>query len=219
MSLVPDLYRYDEVRRIDEPTVFRVHVAGTLVVLGGSQSLDVLDPVARQHLALRRRRGGGGLVLLESDDLIVDWWIPAGDSRWSNDVRESSRLVGRWWAKVLGDVVAGEVTVHEGGLEGERDFRVVCFAGRGPGEVFVGDKKAVGVTQWRVREGVFVSSVVPAASSLAILPLLRTVPAGIEESLEHHTLASLGVSDTSGIAERLRDVSGLSDLVHVSLND
>ena len=77
----------------------------------------------------------------------------------------------------------------------------------------------MGVTQWRVREGVFVSSVVPAASSLAILPLLRTVPAGIEESLEHHTLASLGVSDTSGIAERLRDVSGLSDLVHVSLND
>jgi len=218
VSSVPDLYHYDQLRRVNVATMFRVNVTRSTLVLGGSQSREVLDPDALAHLALRRRRGGGGLVLLESADLVVDWWIPAGDSRWSNDVRETSRRVGRWWAEVLHDAVDDEVTVHEGGLEGDRDLRVVCFAGRGPGEVFVGGEKAVGVTQWRVREGVFVSSVIHASSSLAILPLLRTVPDGIEKSLQHHTLKSLGVANADDLAEKLHAVSGPSALVHVSLD-
>jgi hypothetical protein len=35
---------------------------------------------------------------------------------------------------------------------------LVCFAGRGPGEVFVGDRKLVGLSQWRSREGALFSS-------------------------------------------------------------
>ena len=35
---------------------------------------------------------------------------------------------------------------------------LVCFAGRGPGEVFHGDRKVVGLSQWRAREGALFSS-------------------------------------------------------------
>jgi len=35
---------------------------------------------------------------------------------------------------------------------------LVCFAGRGPGEVFYGDRKIVGLSQWRSREGALFSS-------------------------------------------------------------
>ena len=80
-------------------------------------------------------------------------------------------MVGQWWADVLSDVVDGDVTVHDGPLEGDPAYRLVCFAGRGPGEVFVDDKKAVGVTQWRVREGIFVSTVMHAHASDDVLAL------------------------------------------------
>ena len=35
---------------------------------------------------------------------------------------------------------------------------LVCFAGRGPGEVFQGGRKVVGLSQWRAREGTLFSS-------------------------------------------------------------
>ena len=35
---------------------------------------------------------------------------------------------------------------------------LVCFAGRGPGEVFHGARKVVGLSQWRAREGALFSS-------------------------------------------------------------
>jgi hypothetical protein len=35
---------------------------------------------------------------------------------------------------------------------------LVCFAGRGPGEVFQSGRKLVGLTQWRSREGALFSS-------------------------------------------------------------
>ncbi len=35
---------------------------------------------------------------------------------------------------------------------------LVCFAGRGPGEVFSGPRKVVGLSQWRAREGALFSS-------------------------------------------------------------
>ena len=35
---------------------------------------------------------------------------------------------------------------------------LVCFAGRGPGEVFHGAAKVVGLSQWRAREGALFSS-------------------------------------------------------------
>jgi hypothetical protein len=117
-------------------------------------------------------------------------------------------MVGEWWAGVLREVVTGEVTVHDGPLEGDPAYRLVCFAGRGPGEVFVDGRKAVGVTQWRVREGIFLSSVMPAQASNEVLGYLRDVPEGLNRALDHQVLSTLTGADPETVIEALRRSSG-----------
>ncbi len=215
--IVGDLYDYSAIRRLDAATVFVARTERPLLVLGGSQSSDVLDPLKLEGTPVRRRRGGGGLVLLRPEDLWVDWWIPRDDLRWNYDVHVSSIRVGQWWAEVLRARVEG-VRVHEGGLEGNDAHRVVCFAGRGPGEVFVGDRKAVGVTQWRVREGVFLSTVMHAKPTSDVLDYLRFVPTGLAEALDHHALSTLSSVDAASILEQLRAVSAPANSIDVLIN-
>ncbi len=206
---VPELYDYSELRRGATATATVVHPRGAALVLGSSQSADILDP-ARCEMPRRRRRGGGGVVLVSPGDLWVDWWIPVGDPRWRGDARESSQLVGQWWASALAPYVAEPLIVHGGGLEGDASHRVVCFAGRGPGEVFVGARKVVGVTQWRVREGVFLSSMIPARDARDVLDCLREVPEGLMAALEHHTVGSLALDES--VVERVLAASGGGDI-------
>ena len=98
--------------------------------------------------------------------------------------------------------------MHERGLEGDQAYRVVCFAGRGPGEVFVDERKTVGLTQWRVREGVFLSTVLHAEATSDVLDYLAVVPEGLSDALDHQALASLEQADGATIVARLREVSG-----------
>jgi lipoate-protein ligase A len=207
-SPLSELYDYDALRREPDATLYVVHPERATLVLGSAQSTDVLNEERAGGVPLRRRRGGGGLVFLRPDDLWIDWWIPAGDRRWRGDVHASSRMVGEWWADVLRGVVGGAVTVHEGSLEGDPAHRLVCFAGRGPGEVFVDGIKAVGVTQWRVREGTFVSTVVQAHPSTDIVQYLSAVPDGLERALEHHVLSSLTDVTADELIEGLRIADG-----------
>lgn len=188
--------------------MFVVRLGEPTLVLGASQSLEVLDKEKLGSLVLRRRRGGGGLVLLRPDDLWIDWWIPAKDARWSRDVRVSSLQVGGWWRDVLRERVNGDVTMHEGSLGGDPSHRVVCFAGRGPGETFVNGRKAVGLAQWRVREGIFVTTVLHAGSSDAVVAMLADPPAGLREALDHHDTSSLDLEDPEELIVALRHVGG-----------
>ncbi|MGA7835367.1 MAG: hypothetical protein WCA31_09205, partial [Acidimicrobiales bacterium] len=205
--IVHDLYDYPTLRQLEEATMFAVHPRRATLVLGGNQSVDVLDPTTAATTPIRRRRGGGGLVLVRPDDLWVDWWIPRDDDRWSHDVRESSLRVGEWWADALNPYVK-DVRVHEGALEGEVAFRLVCFAGQGPGEVFVDGRKAVGVTQWRVREGVFLSTILHAEPTSDVLDYLRVVPDGLADALDHVALSSLSSLDPTQVLARLGTLSG-----------
>jgi lipoate-protein ligase A len=215
--IIEDLYDYGSIRRSDVATMYVARTERPTLVLGGSQATDVLDQNKIARTPVRRRRGGGGLVLLRPEDLWVDWWIPRHDERWNYDVHVSSLRVGQWWADVLSDRVHG-VRLHEGSLEGEDDYRVVCFAGRGPGEVFVDDRKAVGVTQWRVREGVFVSTVLHAEPTSDVLDYLSVIPPGLADALDHHALSTLESVDVASTLAQLRAVSAPSHRVDVIIN-
>lgn len=209
---VQDLYNYGELRHLEVATAFVPEVERATLVLGGNQPADLVDVSLDPAMRLRRRRGGGGLVLLRPEDLWIDWWIPHGDARWSHDVRVSSVQVGTWWAGALRSRTRGEVRVHEGALSGEAEFRVVCFAGGGPGEVFINDRKAVGLTQWRVREGIFVSTVLHAGPTSDVLGYLREVPVGLDRALDHQTLGSLAIGDRESFLAGVLEASGQWDL-------
>jgi lipoate-protein ligase A len=203
-----ELYDYDALRKEPEATMYVVRAQRATLVLGSTQSPEILDAQRAGETPLRRRRGGGGLVLVQPGDLWIDWWIPADDPRWRRDVHASSRMVGEWWADVLRAVVPGVVTVHDGPLAGDRAYRLVCFAGRGPGEVFVDGVKVVGVTQWRVREGMFVSTIMLAHPSSDVLPYLLEIPDGIGRALEHHVLSSVTDAGPEELVAALRRSSG-----------
>lgn len=202
-----ELHDYDQLRTEKSALMLVVQVDQPLLVLGSSQTLDVLNIERLGSTPVRRRRGGGGLVLLQPGDLWVDWWIPSNDARWTDDVHSASNLAGEWWRQALTPMVNGVISLHTGSLEGDPAYRLVCFAGAGPGELFVDGRKAVGVTQWRVREGMFLSSALLEHDSGEITSYLRHVPAGLEAELHHHTMATLGISDASRLSQSLRDVS------------
>jgi lipoate-protein ligase A len=207
-AAVDELYDYDVLRSSDEATLFVVHIDEPLLVLGSSQSVDVLNDERVRSLRVRRRRGGGGVVSLQPADVWIDWWIPTHDERWSNDVRTSARQVGGWWRDALARHVTGTLEVYDGPLVGEEHHRVVCFAGRGPGEVFVDGVKAVGLAQWRVHEGILLTSVLPAGTSQGVVDLLAAEPEGLRDALAHHSVTTLGLKSPDALIADLVQQGG-----------
>ncbi|MCE2524372.1 MAG: lipoate--protein ligase family protein [Acidimicrobiia bacterium] len=127
-------------------------VAGA-VVLGSGQRPGTVDAAAarQRNLPILRRRSGGGVVLVSPVDLLwVDVVIPRDDPLWHPDAGRAFVWLGRAWQRALAECgIAGEV--HEGAYEAGRWGSLVCYAGRGPGEVFVEGRKVVGLSQRRSR--------------------------------------------------------------------
>ena len=150
----PERRRVAVVREVAHPTL----------VLGSTQPSDLVAPdtMRERSVELVRRRGGGGAVYLEAGGhLWVDAWIPRDDVLWAHDVSVAAEWVGRWWIEALAGVGVGGgggLTVHTGRSAPGALGDLVCFAGRGPGEVFADGRKVVGLSQWRSREGALFSS-------------------------------------------------------------
>jgi lipoate-protein ligase A len=149
-------------------------VPGPALVLGSGQQESVVDvpATAAAGVEVTRRRSGGGAVLVGPHTLWLDVVVPAADPLWDGDVRRSFHWLGEAWAAALGRVgLAGEV--HRGGMVEGPWSRLVCFAGLGPGEVVVGGRKAVGLSQRRTRGGsLFQCLVVPRFDARTLLDLL-----------------------------------------------
>ncbi len=110
-------------------------------------------------MELARRRGGGGAVYLgPGEQLWLDVWIPRDDPLWVADVSAAAEWVGAWWMEALAGAGQYGFDVHRGRSVPGDLGDLVCFAGRGPGEVFHAGAKVVGLSQWRAREGALFSS-------------------------------------------------------------
>jgi lipoate-protein ligase A len=194
-------------------------VAHSTLVLGSTQPVDLVSPDALREgsVELVRRRGGGGAVYLEPGGFLwVDAWIPRDDVLWADDVSVAAEWVGRWWIEALAEVESGvaaegALSVHSGRAAPGSFGDLVCFAGRGPGEVFFDDRKVVGLSQWRSREGALFSSCAYLEWDAA--PLLELLsfddPTRSELAGELHDVAvgvaalSPSVSELAGVRERL----------------
>lgn len=110
------------------------------------------SPWAGESIEVARRRSGGSGVLLVPGEVVwVDVLLPAGDRWWDDDVGRATWWLGEVWAEALGSLGLAGVEVHRGrAVKGPWSDRV-CFAGLGPGEVSVGGRKVVGISQRRVR--------------------------------------------------------------------
>ena len=142
-------------RPVGERTVVVCDVARPTLVLGSSQTDDVVDwgRVRERGVDVVQRRSGGSAVLVEPGAAVwVDVTIPAGDRWWDNDVGRAFHWLGAAWTEVL---IAGGVLArwHDGAMQRTPWSPWVCFAGLGPGEVTVGGRKVVGLSQRRTREG------------------------------------------------------------------
>ena len=123
----------------------------TALVLGSAQSEEIAaDEIADGTAVVRRRSGGGAVLIAPGDSVWIDVVISRNDPLWDDDVNRAPLWLGQAWRAALAslDVPAGVVLErYEPGPWG----RLACFASNGPGEVLVGEAKAVGITQRRTR--------------------------------------------------------------------
>ncbi|MCR1781857.1 hypothetical protein KVF89_04860 [Nocardioides carbamazepini] len=125
------------------------------LVLGSAQDHTVADAVATAAAGVevvRRRSGGGAVYVDPARSVWLDVVVPRHDPRWSEDVRTSVYWLGEAWQRALA-TLGLETELYRGGLEQTAWGRLVCFAALGPGEVLVGGRKLVGISQRRTRAG------------------------------------------------------------------
>lgn len=197
--------RHAEARALEQPTL----------VLGSTQRPElVAGRVARERgvEVVRRRGGGGAVLLLPGDHLWVDAWVPRDDPLWSNDVSVAAVRVGAWWRAALGDTGVGDTTMHEGRAVPGELGALVCFAGRGPGEVFSGERKVVGLSQWRAREGALFSACAYTHWDPAPLVELFDLEADVRASIARDLIpVAVGLDDPGGPANGAGGLAGLRD--------
>jgi len=169
----------------NERTVWVFELDRPAVALGSAQSDAALDP-SILHGATRdvtRRHSGGGLVVMDPGDVVwVDVVLPDGDPLWRVDVGEAFVWLGRAWAAAAASHLAPTdppPVVHRGAPLHADLGRAVCFAGVGSGEVVVGDRKLVGMSQRRTRGWARFQCLVhrrfdPADSMSVLAPHLRS---------------------------------------------
>ena len=136
------------------PTVWVVEPTDRSVVLGSTQPLTDVDAAAAAAagLSVCRRRSGGGAVLVTPASLVwIDVIVPSGHQAWTDDIGRAAVWMGERWAEALASLgVDGEVVAPP--MASDPLARVVCFAGRGPGEIVMDTgAKVVGIAQRRTR--------------------------------------------------------------------
>lgn len=135
--------------------VWRFAPAAPALVLGSTQSESLVETRRCAELGVdivRRRSGGGAVLLAPGRTIWVDVLMPAGHPLWRADIGESALWLGDVMAATIARLSGETCAVHRGAMERSPWSSLVCFAGRGPGEVFDRrDSKVVGISQRRTR--------------------------------------------------------------------
>ena len=180
-------------------TVWVLEADRTALVLGSSQRDEIVDQhaVRQRGIGVVRRRSGGGAVLLVPGAVTwVDLVLPRRDPCWSDDVGHAFEWLGDAWARALAELGHAGVDVHRGTLRRTRWSDLVCFGGIGPGEVLVGGRKVVGISQRRTAAGArFQCAALHAWDPTALLDLLALAPEEREVAGAELAEVAAGIDD------------------------
>ena len=147
------------------PEIWWHEIDRPALVLGSTQSEEVVDTVACTAAGIdvvRRRSGGGAVLLVPGEVTWIDVIVPTGTEGWGNDVHTPMKWLGERLATVLrglideqgGDGGGDErylVEVHHEKMVSTAWSRLICFDGRGAGEVTLAGEKLIGISQRRTR--------------------------------------------------------------------
>lgn len=184
-------------------SVWWFEVTEPTVVLGSTQPDRAVDGARLESSGAQRahRRSGGGAVWLEpGGSTWVDLVIERQDPLWDDDVSRSSRWVADAWVRCLASLGV-EAQAHRGAMVDRPWSRLVCFAGLAPGEVTVGGRKVVGVSQRRTRHSArFQCALLHRWDPAALLDVLDLDPADRERGAVELTEVAIGVPAVSPAA-------------------
>ena len=193
------------------------------LVLGSRQDRRIVDEEACRvrGIDIVHRRSGGGLVLLSAaGTLWLDVIVPAGHPVWRTDVTSSADWLGECWIRALDSSGISSLVQHRGPMEGSAVSDLVCFAGRGPGEVFLASgEKVVGISQRRTRHHArFQCAVSLVWEPMRLLELLAELPENPDALAETLERAGSNLLHESETFDRGRLVSTMTDLLMVELS-
>ena len=187
------------------------------VVIGSTQDLATLDAESgylKAFEVVRRHSGGGAVAVIPGELVWVNIGIPKGNELWCEDVASSSLWLGRVWENVLKEFGITQSQVVATGPSNPSMGRIACFGSTSPGEVHVGDKKIVGISQRRTREGsVFQSAMLLVWRPELLIDLLApclTSGADIRNELTSHAI---------GLSELIGNDSGIVPLPQAGVVD
>ena len=139
------------------PTLRWYRSTDRAVILGRGQSPPLL---AAGDLPVVARFSGGGAVLMDEGLLSLDVLLPAPHPLLDGDLSAVFTRIGHAWARALQYLGCSDVAVHEGpararrrGSPREQLLAAICYATLGRGEVTVGGRKVLGLSQRRRRAG------------------------------------------------------------------
>jgi lipoate-protein ligase A len=166
------------------------------VVLGSAQPDDHVDRerAAAAGATVVRRRSGGGAVMVGPGLVVwIDVVVPSGDCLWADDVGRAGWWLGEVWSAALADVgLHGEVW-RRAAVRSPWSDRV-CFAGLGAGEVTIGGRKVLGVSQRRTRAGALFQCAVPVEWDPApLVDVLRWLPGDADRAAAVLAGAATGI--------------------------
>lgn len=92
------------------------------------------------------------MLLVPGEVTWIDVIVPAGTSGWSDDVHGPMVwLGGHLMSAIAAATGIDDLSVHDGAMASTAWSKLVCFDGVGAGEVLVGGRKLVGLSQRRTR--------------------------------------------------------------------
>lgn len=177
-----------------EHAVTRLDAVAPAIVLGRAQRIDTgaEERAAAAGVELVRRRSGGSAVWVGPGECLwVDVVLARGQAGWHDDIGRAGCWMGDRWLEALAEVGVRDSVVHRAAMVRAPGSEAVCFAGKGPGEVF--DRtgaKIVGISQRRTRDWALFQCAVP----------LRWDPSGL--------ISLLGASAEAAAGAAVRVVAG-----------